>query len=334
MNNPDDGAYNFLIIEDNLGDYTLIEELIKEQFNNYTLEHKKKFKDASEVLKASPAFDAILLDLSLPDKSGENLVVSILKLALDTPVIVLTGYSEKSFALTSLSLGAADYLFKDELTAIILYRSIVYSIKRKKDLEALAESEKKYSNMFQLSPQPIWVFDALTLKILDVNDAAIVNYGYDKDTFLRMTIKDLRHAEDFAEVEDALLKLTEDKSKHYHGILRHKKKDGTIKEVEVYSNAINYQNKNAYVVLANDVTEKNKYIKAIEEQNKKLREIAWIQSHVVRAPLAKLMGFIDVFKNFNTPESEKQLLLNYIVSSAHELDVLIRDIADKTQFIE
>src|SRR6058998_528116 len=62
--------------------------------------------------------------------------------------------------------------------------------------ETLRSSEKQYGILFQDNPQPMWVFDSETLAFLDVNDAAIQHYGYSRDEFLGMTIKDIRLRED------------------------------------------------------------------------------------------------------------------------------------------
>ena len=68
----------------------------------------------------------------------------------------------------------------------------------------------------------------------------------------------------------------------------------------------------------------------IEEQNHKLQEIAWMQSHVIRAPLARLMGLIDLIRNYQNSEHEKNELLDHVLTSAYALDEIIRDISSKT----
>ena len=75
------------------------------------------------------------------------------------------------------------------------------------------------------------------------------------------------------------------------------------------------------------------YTKAIEKQNQKLQEIAWTQSHVVRAPLARLMSLINLVKNYQNSDKENTELLDHILSSAHEFDEIIRDISDKTKLL-
>src|SRR6202000_1221748 len=96
-------------------------------------------------------FDVILLDLPLPDKTGLPLINEVVTLSPGIPVIVLTGYTDIAFSVKSLALGIADYLLKDELTTMMLYKSIIYSTERKKVMLALEESEKKYGDLFHLS---------------------------------------------------------------------------------------------------------------------------------------------------------------------------------------
>ncbi|HTD98200.1 MAG TPA: PAS domain-containing protein [Mucilaginibacter sp.] len=80
-----------------------------------------------------------------------------------------------------------------------------------------------------------------------------------------------------------------------------------------------------------DVTERMNYIKAIEEQNKKLKEISWMQSHIIRAPLARIMGLVQIIKDTKRDTAEKKKTLDYLLSSANELDRVIREITDKTK---
>ncbi|HEX9152839.1 MAG TPA: PAS domain-containing protein, partial [Flavobacterium sp.] len=83
-----------------------------------------------------------------------------------------------------------------------------------------------------------------------------------------------------------------------------------------------------------DVTEHVKHINAIEDQNKKLREIAWIQSHIVRAPLSRMMGIVDVLKATELNSSEFKEWVNHFVNSSKELDSIIHDISSKTEAID
>ncbi|TDQ06703.1 PAS domain S-box protein [Pedobacter metabolipauper] len=84
-----------------------------------------------------------------------------------------------------------------------------------------------------------------------------------------------------------------------------------------------------WVSIHRDITENKKYIKAIEEQNKTLKEIGWMQSHTVRAPLTRIMALVDLLQN-QAEGDDSQELLTYLSSSAKELDGIIIDIAKNT----
>ena len=83
-----------------------------------------------------------------------------------------------------------------------------------------------------------------------------------------------------------------------------------------------------------DITDYKRNLVTVELQNEKLREIAWAQSHLARAPLARMMGVIDLLKNFEISDSERDTLLDYLLISANEFDLIIREIAKKTNQIK
>ncbi len=181
-----------LVIEDNPGDFVLVEEYLLSEAEHPEIHHAETLAAASETIQNCDPFDAILLDLTLPDADGAALVKRIAELSQNTPVIVLTGYENKDFGLKTLSMGISDYLLKDELNPFLLSKSISYSIERNRINRSLRQSEKQYRDLFNLSPLPKWVFDTETLRFLDVNQMAIEHYGYSEEEFLTMTIKDIR----------------------------------------------------------------------------------------------------------------------------------------------
>src|ERR1700742_4240679 len=124
---PNKGDHAILVIEDNPGDFALVEEFLLDQIEAPIISNAKSFMEAKAILSAeNNLFDIILLDLSLPDRTGIPLIEEIIQIGLNTPVIVLTGYSDLSFGVKSLSLGVSDYILKDELTSLSLYKSIIY----------------------------------------------------------------------------------------------------------------------------------------------------------------------------------------------------------------
>ena len=264
--------FNFLVVEDNPGDFTLVEEFLREEFPNPTIIHAANFKLAAQILQSEEnVFDLILLDLTLPDSSGQSLITEMLQIA-SCPIIILTGYADVDFSINSISQGILDYLLKDDLNATMLYKSINYAIERKKTNTELRESEKRYSDLFNASPQPMWVFDIVTLLFIQVNHAATSHYGYSEEEFLSMTILDIRPPGEKLKPIEIIDRVMSEKEDNHKGSFRHRKKSGEIIEVEIYSNPIVVNNRKYRSVIAIDVTEKKSFDHAITKAIIKTQE--------------------------------------------------------------
>ncbi len=82
-----------------------------------------------------------------------------------------------------------------------------------------------------------------------------------------------------------------------------------------------------------DVTDRVMYVRTVEAQNQRLKEIAWTQSHGVRAPLARVMGIVDLLSYESIEDDPDAALLAHLAASAAELDEVIREISRKTEVI-
>jgi len=324
----DKKKYRIVVVEDNAGDFFLLQDYLEETILTPDIIHVESFKELELFLAGNDQpIDIVLLDLSLPDKRGEELIKDALRVIPKAPTVVLTGYPDFSFAVKSLGLGISDYLLKDDLNAATLYKSILYNIERNKNIVKLKESEQRYSDLFHLSPLPMWVCDTESLQFLDVNLAAEHHYGYTAEEFLQLRVADIT-----SEVYDADL-VSNGNAGNTKDIFKHKKKNGEVIYVSIRSNTIPYKGGKAELVLVNDVTESLMYLKAIEQQNKQLMEIAWTQSHVVRAPLARIMGLVYLISDEETTLPEKMEMLPHVIDSANELDDIIRKIVNQSKLI-
>lgn len=328
---------NLLVIEDNYGDFVLIEELLLEETTAINFNHCKSFDEAKEFLTAEEQqkrIDLIFLDLSLKDLRGEDLIREVLNISCNIPVVVLTGYEDKTFALKCLSMGIADYVLKDEITGLSLLKVITFNIEREKARQRLEESEKSYRELFELSPLPMWVYDFDTYKFLNVNSAAILHYGYTEEEFLDMTLFDIRPEEDRDRVKQTVAKTKENENSSlpvFKGTFQHRLKNGTSREVEIHASSIKFKSRLCGLVLVHDITERVNYISAIEEQNRKLQKIAWTQSHVVRAPLSRILGLCNLISMQHSEDPALNEKINYLLASADELDQIIREVVKETE---
>jgi signal transduction histidine kinase len=132
-----------LLVEDNSADVTLLEHtLAGASVDSFTLTHAESMAEAVRLLRLEP-FDAVLLDLSLPDSHGIDTVVQANAAAPHLPIVVMTGLDDEATALEAVQKGAQDFLIKGDGDCRALARSIRYAMERKqaeKQLKALNET--------------------------------------------------------------------------------------------------------------------------------------------------------------------------------------------------
>jgi|GEM_PF-5069821 len=197
----------------------------------------------------------------------------------------------------------------------------------------LIESEKRYSDVFHLSPLPMWVVDLSSMKFMDVNQATVNHYGYSRDEFLTMTLKDIRPLGELSSMESILARAKSETKGIGRRQMIHCKKNGELMNMEIEFAPFRFKGMKTSIVIANDMTERLRYIKAIEQQNEKLQAISWMQSHVVRAPLARIMGLLPLFYDLQVRNKKDEEIIKYMIDSANELDEVIRNITDVTGIV-
>jgi PAS domain S-box-containing protein len=160
----------------------------------------------------------------------------------------------------------------DESGKLVSVLSLVLDVTARKHAEvALRESEEQYRLMFESNPQPMWVYDLETLRFLAVNEAAVYHYGYSREEFLAMTIKDIRPPEDVPALTRYLSRATPGLDRA--GEWRHRKKDGTVIDVEVTSHELNFAGRRAELILVNDITERKRAEAALRESEDRYRDL-------------------------------------------------------------
>ena len=126
--------------------------------------------------------------------------------------------------------------------------------------------EQGYRLLFERHPLPMWVYDAETLQFLAVNDAAVRHYGYSREEFLAMTIAEIRPIE---EVQQLLANLgDEGPGSPIPRTWRHKLKDGTLIDVEITAGRVEFEGRDAALILANDVSDRRRMEQRLIEAEK------------------------------------------------------------------
>ena len=165
---------------------------------------------------------------------------------------------------------------------------------RKRAEEELLQSEQRYRLLFEQNPQPMWVFDLETLSFLEVNEAAIYHYGYAREEFLKMTIKDIRPPEDVPNLLDNVSRITPQYEEA--GTWRHRKKDGTIIDVEITAHEVTFYRRPAQMVLAYDVTERGLLEEQLRQSQKMeaVGQLAGGVAHDFNNLLTVITGYSDL----------------------------------------
>jgi diguanylate cyclase (GGDEF)-like protein/PAS domain S-box-containing protein len=137
--------------------------------------------------------------------------------------------------------------------------------------EALRKSSEEYRLVFECCPLPMWVFEKRTLVFLQVNEAAVRHYGFSREEFLTMTIADIRPAEDVPSLQEAI-------KQSFRGLQepelwRHRKKDGTLMDVEIVGHDLWFQGIEAEVVAAHDITRRKVAEEALRGAEERYRRI-------------------------------------------------------------
>jgi PAS domain S-box-containing protein len=136
---------------------------------------------------------------------------------------------------------------------------------------ALKESEERYRQLFEASPFPSWVFDSETLAFRTVNDAAIAQYGYSREEFLRMTLEDIRPEEDVPRLGSRLLEIQD---RGGATPWRHRKKDGTLIDVEVVSHPVFFDTRPGRLVLVVNITERKRAEEALRLRDRAIEALS------------------------------------------------------------
>lgn len=211
-------------------------------------------------------------------------------------------------------------------SSFLLYQLVLQANK------SSSENKNQYKRLFEENPNPMWVYDVETLKILAVNQAALQTYGYSKEEFLNLTLLNLRPGSEHLK----LLENVKLDSPTYSnsGTWLHMRRSGEVFFVSIFSHRTQFNNKRARLVLALDINDRLVAEKRILAQNERLREIAHLQSHNVRRPVASILGLINLFDKRDPTNEMNGIVIEKLDVVCKELDLTIHEIVEKTYELE
>jgi PAS domain S-box-containing protein len=215
-------------------------------------------------------FDLILADYMLPEYDGLKALEFTVAHRPRTPFLIISGTIGEHAAIESLKAGATDYVLKQVPERLVpAVRRVIRELdeireRRKIETELVRkerEGERQYRLIFDGNPTPMWIFDQETLRFLEVNDAAIAAYGYAKEEFLELTMPELRLASDIPEMIEYVHRLVDGGNGSkigFAGVWKHRRKDGSLIDVEIKWTPISFKGRRAFLTMANDVTERKR----------------------------------------------------------------------------
>lgn len=324
-----------VLVEDNPGDVVLITEYLRFSFPDIILSQAATFLEFKAQIKSKKTkIDLVFLDLILPDHQDIALLDAVIQLVTrSVPVVILTGNSNEALGLQSLQSGAADYLNKNDMNPYVLKRCVMYALERKKTIMRLEESNQWQTLLFEQSPLPMIVLSGKKQQIIHANTAALETYGYTKEAFLQLHLTDLVGVPDGNERLTLHTVLDLIPKTEFNGIYIHRTRLGKVLYMGIKERSISYHHKSAKILVATNLGERLQYIEEIYLQNKKFKEIAWLQSHVVRAPLSRIMGLVTLLKDReHLSEKENHYFFESLLASAHEMDAILHEITEKSRF--
>ncbi|MEI8073792.1 MAG: PAS domain S-box protein [Bacteroidota bacterium] len=207
----------------------------------------------------------------------------------------------------------------------------IQDITKEKNTEiANKVNELKYSSLFSSAGDAIFIANSKTGFIADVNLKAEELMGYTKSELVTMHQTQIHPPELLEEIGIKFKEFTS--TDNFNSVETFiLTKDGKRIPVEITAGSMFHVGDDIFsAAYFRDISRRRKISKELEKQNQQLREIAWTQSHMVRAPLTRIMGLANALQEGIVPECDRQQYLDYIKNSSDELDDVIKNITAKT----
>src|SRR5216684_485598 len=203
---------------------------------------------------------------------------------------------------------------------------IALAIERRRSEEALRKNEEMFRLLFSYNPLPTWVIDKETRRFLEVNDAAVQQYGYSLSEFKRMSVLDLRPEEERARYLEQLNQIPNEG--HYHGHWKHRKKDGKVIQVETISHELEYAGRRVRLVVTQDISERQLLEQQLRQSQKMeaVGRLAGGVAHDFNNLLMVIKGHTELLVNVLPPSEHYSRKIEQIDRAADRASALTRQL--------
>src|SRR5713226_8228682 len=203
---------------------------------------------------------------------------------------------------------------------------IALAIERRRAEEALRKNEEMFRLLFSNNPLPTWVIDRETLRFLEVNDAAVRQYGYSLNEFRSMSVLDLRPEEERARYADQLKQVPNEGLNHGHW--KHRKKDGKVIQVETISHELEYAGRRVRLVVAQDISERQLLEQQLRQSQKMeaVGRLAGGVAHDFNNLLMVIKGHTELLLSVLPPSEHYSRKIEQIDHAADRASALTRQL--------
>ena len=156
--------------------------------------------------------------------------------------------------------------------------------------------------------------------------------GYSDQEIIGKNVLDLTPEQFLSQDMEKMKEIDEKDSDSGFIVNKHlKDKDGNTTIIKVYGIFLkDYKgNKSGYLAAFQNITEQERFLQSLASKNRQLKELASDQSHLVRAPLARILGIVELVQAVNLEPTERKELIMHLKSSGEELDKALKDISRK-----
>ncbi|MGH9371870.1 MAG: ATP-binding response regulator [Vicinamibacterales bacterium] len=279
-------------------------------------------------------YDAVLLDLNLPDSSGLETIERMLARAPGIPIVVLTATEDAESALTAVQHGAQDYLVKSETDGRIMSRALRYAIERASIQAELVRREKHFRALIENSYDVVVVL-APDGGFLYHSPATHRVLGYSPAELAGANVLSLIHPDDRDHAASLLSawpsSFPEDELFHFR--LRHK--DGGWRVMEALGRPMDDDPRQGIVVNARDISDRIRAEDELRETEAKLRQVHKMEAvgrlaggiaHDFNNVLTAIYGYADLLLEEFEPEDHRRADVEEIRRSAERAAALTRQL--------
>lgn len=265
-----------LIVDDNRDDLALVERGLRRSLGDLELRQASTAMELEQAL--GEGFDLVITDYHLGFSDGIRILRRVKALDADCPVIMFTLTGSEEIAVEAMKAGLEDYILKTPQHLVQLTNAVSHALKRKAESqrmreaeERLKESQSTFRLLFENNPLPMWVYDRETLGFLEVNRTALQQYGYSREEFLGMTLRDIRPQQDIERLEQETQQRQD--QPYTSTSWQHRLKDGRIIDVEIAGHGFSYRGRPARLVAVYDITQRRQAEAALAAERTLLRTL-------------------------------------------------------------